>query len=307
MSEDASPRHMREDVTTERRSLVQAVSTWLRDRLASRNGDSSVRETIEEIIEERGDSEAPIDARERMLLGNILRMRDITAEDVMVPRADVVAVESTTTIEQVTLIMSREGHSRLPVYRGTLDDVIGMVHIKDVLAVVGNHSQPALPQLLRRVLFVSPSVRVMDLLMEMRLNRTHMALVVDEYGGIDGLLTIEDLVEEIVGEIEDEHDTGVEPEFVMKPDGSVDADARFSIENFEARFGSLLSDDEREDADTLAGLVSYLAGRVPCRGELVSHASGIEFEVVDADPRRVKRLRLRNLPLPLVSSDSESR
>ncbi|MBF0562849.1 MAG: HlyC/CorC family transporter, partial [Alphaproteobacteria bacterium] len=207
-----------------------------------------------------------------------------------------------TPMELVIQVMARQGHSRLPVYRGTLDEVVGMIHIKDMLAAIGGDRPASLPQLLRRILFISPSVRVMDLLMEMRLSRTHMALVVDEYGGIDGLVTIEDLVEEIVGEIADEHDTDVEPEFVMRPDGTAEADARFSIENFEERFGEILSDDEREDADTLGGLVFYIAGRVPSRGELISHASGIEFEVTDADPRRVKRLRVRNLP-PLIRGE----
>ncbi len=143
---------------------------------------------------------------------------------------------------------------------------------------------------------MAPSIRVLDLLLEMRLKRTHMALVVDEYGGIDGLVTIEDLVEQITGEIEDEHDTDAEPDFVERADGVVEADARVPLVDFEARVGPLFSDEEREENDTLGGLVSFMAGRVPARGELISHASGIEFEVVDADPRRIKRLRVRNLP-----------
>jgi CBS domain containing-hemolysin-like protein len=141
-------------------------------------------------------------------------------------------------------------------------------------------------------------MRVLDLLLEMRLKRTHMALVVDEYGGIDGLVTIEDLVEQIVGEIEDEHDHNVEPDFVERPDGVIEADARMLLEEFEARVGRLVDDEDREDIDTLGGLVFYLAGRIPSRGELIVHPSGIEFEVLDADPRRIKRLRIRNLPKP---------
>jgi CBS domain containing-hemolysin-like protein len=145
------------------------------------------------------------------------------------------------------------------------------------------------------VLFVSPSVRVLDLLLEMRLKRTHMALVVDEYGGIDGLVTIEDLVEQIVGEIEDEHARDLDPDYVER-DGVIEADARMPLEEFEARVGPLVDDEAREDIDTLGGLVFFLAGRVPSRGELIAHPSGLEFEVVDADPRRIKRLRVRNLP-----------
>ncbi|MBF0094941.1 MAG: HlyC/CorC family transporter, partial [Alphaproteobacteria bacterium] len=259
MNEVASPRPARDE--SGNHSLIKAVSAWLRDLLHSRNGESSVREALEEIIEERGETEVPIDAHERLLLGNILRLRDATAYTVMVPRADIVAVEITTSLDTVTDMMARQGHSRMPVYRNTLDDVVGMVHIKDVLAAISSGKNGPLRSLLRRILFVSPSIRVMDLLLEMRLKRTHMALVVDEYGGIDGLVTVEDLVEEIVGDIEDEHDTGVEPEFILHDDGSADADARYPIKDLEERVGPVLSDDEREDADTLGGLVSYLAGR----------------------------------------------
>ena len=194
--------------------------------------------------------------------------------------------------------MTREGHSRLPVYRDNLDDALGMVHIKDVLAWRGEAKDFGLSRILRQALFVSPSMRVLELLLEMRVKRVHLALVVDEFGGIDGLVTIEDLVEEIVGEIEDEHDVADEPELMLDADGNLDADARAPIEALEALAGSVFSEEEREDIDTLGGLVFSLAGRVPIRGELIRHASGLEFEIVDADPRRVKRLRVRGLPAP---------
>jgi magnesium and cobalt transporter len=149
------------------------------------------------------------------------------------------------------------------------------------------------------VLFVAPSARLLDLLLEMRLKRVHMALVVDEFGGIDGILTIEDVVEEIVGEIEDEHDVEEQPKVVQRPDGTVLADARATIEEFEERVGPVLSEAEREeDIDTLGGLVFSLAGRIPKRGEVVQHPSGLSFEVVDADSRRIKRLKVKNLPTP---------
>ncbi|MEO5372815.1 MAG: hemolysin family protein [Alphaproteobacteria bacterium] len=295
MSDIPSTRPGRDDGPGDEQSLARAISRWLKELMKSRSGESSVREAIEEIIEERGE-ETPIDSHERLLLGNILHMRDVTAHDVMVPRADIVSVDVATPIEQVIDMMARQGHSRMPVYRGTLDDVLGMIHIKDVVAVVATRRPVVLQHLLRRILFVAPSIRVLDLMLEMRLKRTHMALVVDEYGGIDGLVTIEDLVEEIVGEIEDEHDTDVEPEFIIRPDGTAEADARVPVEAFEERVGQVLSEDEREDTDTLGGLIFYLAGRVPTRGELITHSSGIEFQVMDADPRRVRRLRLRNLP-----------
>ena len=283
--------------------LITTMRGWLKVLRRSR-GSESVREAIEELIEDREDSEVPIDDNERLLLGNILHLRDVTAYDLMVPRADIVAVETRTEKTALMELFTRCGHSRLPVYRKTLDDVVGMVHIKDVVAFSQGADLPfTLQRLVRRVLFVSPSMRALDLLLEMRLKRTHMALVVDEYGGIDGLATIEDVVEQIVGEIEDEHDQGLEPDMVVRPDGVIEADGRTPIEEFEEVVGPLLSEDEREDIDTLGGLVCSVAGRVPSRGELISHPSGLEFQVVEADPRRVKRLVVRR---PAAAPEADS-
>ena len=282
-------------------TLIATMRGWLRLLRRSRGSDS-VREALEELIEDRDESEVPIDDNERLLLGNILRLRDVAAADVMVPRADIVAVEARTDLKELLELFNRCGHSRLPVYRKTLDDVVGMVHIKDVVSASQAADRAfALQRLVRRVLFVSPSMRALDLLLEMRLKRTHMALVVDEYGGIDGLATIEDVVEQIVGEIEDEHDQGDEPDMVVRPDGVIDADARTPIEEFEQLVGPLLSEEEREDVDTLGGLVFFIAGRVPSRGELIAHPSGLEFQVVEADPRRVKRLCVRRPAAPLAA------
>ena len=280
------------------------VRLWLRNLFRGRNGESHLRETIEEIIEqieEDEDDEAsatPITDDERMMLANLLKQRHQTAYDVMVPRADIVSVEVETPLDELLKIMGKVGHSRLPVYRGTLDDVAGLVHIKDVLAWARSEQPFELTEITREMLFVAPSMRVLDLLLEMRQSRLHMALVVDEFGGIDGLITIEDLVEEIVGDITDEHDVEEGPKLTDQPDGSLLADARTMIEEFEERVGPVLSDEEREeDIDTLGGLVFSLAGRVPSRGELLVHEpSGIAFEILQADPRRVRRLRVRNLP-----------
>jgi CBS domain containing-hemolysin-like protein len=270
---------------------------WLKG-LRRNKGGESVRETLEELFEEREEAEIPIDEHERRLLGNILHLRDVTADDVMIPRADIVAVDAKAGLDELIALISANSHSRYPVYRGTLDDAIGMVHIKDILVLMASGKPFALPRIVRKVLFVAPSMRVLDLLLEMRLKRTHMALVVDEYGGIDGLVTIEDLVEQIVGEIEDEHDHQVEPDYVERADGVIEADARMPLEEFEAKVGPLLDEDERDEIDTLGGLVFFLAGRIPSRGELIVHPNGLEFEVMDADPRRIKRLRVRNLPKP---------
>ncbi|MEE8279211.1 MAG: hemolysin family protein [Alphaproteobacteria bacterium] len=289
-------------------SFVQAVRHWLHRlyRLRRpRDGENSIRETLEELIEEREETETPINADERVLLENILSLQNVVAKDVMVPRAEIIAVKADTPLPELIKLMTKTAHSRLPVYRETLDDVIGMVHIKDVLAHSGDQDSAFVSELTHEVLTVSPSMRALDLLLRMRLKRIHMALVVDEYGGIDGLVTIEDLVEEIVGEIQDEHD--VEPPTMSeRPDGSVIADARTRIEEFEERAGPVLTPEERkEDIDTLGGLVFSLIGRVPSRGEVIRHSSGLEFEVTEADPRRIKRLRIRNLPKAASAPDEK--
>lgn len=261
-----------------------------------RNGDESISQTLEELAVRHNADARPTDPAERILLENTLKVRRLPVEDVMIPRADIVAIPGGSDLAGLLEVVGRSRHSRLPVYGKDLDDIVGMVHIRDVLAHMRNDDPPAVGALLREVLFVSPAMLVLDLLLEMRLTRTHMALVVDEYGGIDGLVTIEDLVEEIVGDIEDEHDIIGAPSLHKGSDGMIIADARATLEEFEALVGDVLSDEEREDIDTLGGLVFNLVGRVPSRGELVAHPSGIEFEVLDGDPRRLKRLRVRNLP-----------
>lgn len=280
--------------------------SWLRGLLRGKS-EEDWRETIEELIEdggEEGEDEASVARHERVLLGNILRLRDRTAIDVMVPRADIVGVEVDTPLPGVLDILAREAHSRMPVYRDNLDDALGMIHVKDVVAALtracsGDADAPkSLTEILRPVQIVAPSMPVLDLLLQMREKRQHMALVIDEFGGIDGLITIEDLVEEIVGEIEDEHDIDEPPQLVEKPDGTLIADARLPIEAFEAKVGPVLEEDERDDIDTLGGLVFALAGRIPARGELLPHPRGFEFEVIDADPRRIKRLRVRRKDQP---------
>ncbi|MCY3754470.1 MAG: hemolysin family protein [Alphaproteobacteria bacterium] len=261
-----------------------------------RSNEGSISETLSDLAAQHTEDATPIDPLERALLENTLKLRRMTIEDVMVPRADIVALSAAAPLEEVVAAVEQSRHSRLPVFEKDLDRIVGMIHVKDVLAHIGKPDTPSLKDLARDVLFVSPAMLVLDLLLEMRLKRTHMALVVDEFGGIDGLATIEDLVEEIVGDIEDEHDIAEPPQLETRPDGTLVADARATLEDFEAAVGEVLTDDEREDLDTLGGLVFNLVGRVPSRGELVSHPSGLEFEVLDSDPRRLKRLRVRNLP-----------
>lgn len=261
-----------------------------------RNG-GDLRGTLEELIEQEETGELPASSDELTLLRNILNLHGLTVYDIMVPRADIVAVDIDISLSELVRIMSEEAHSRIPVYRGTLDDIAGMVHIKDVLACWNNEQKVKLDEIVRSVLFVAPSMPILELLLQMRVSRVHLALVVDEFGGIDGMVTIEDLVEEIVGEIEDEHDDDDTPRIIESGDGTLVADARVPIKDFEDRLGEILTDQERdEDIDTLGGLVFFLAGRVPVRGEVVRHGSGVEFEVLDADPRRIRRLRVCKLP-----------
>jgi len=238
-------------------------------------------------------------SHERELIENIQEIRDQPISELMVPRADIAAVDSDTDRDTLLRLLVEKSHSRLPVYRDTLDEVIGIVHIKDVLASIAGGGEFSLEAIVRPVSIVAPSIRVLDLLLDMRKNHQHMALVIDEFGGIDGLITIEDLVEGIVGEITDEHDRIQTATMIEKADGSLLADARVPIEDFEARVGEVLDQEERDEVDTLGGLVFALAGRVPSRGELLTHpSSGLEFEIIDADPRRIKRIRVRNPPPP---------
>ncbi len=304
MNDPAHPKISNGSTNGEDETPRGGFAGWFANLLKHKNAENSARDVLEEVIEEREEAEVPIDDEERVLLANILELKGRTIHDVMVPRADIVSIECETGLSEVIDLITREGHSRLPVFREALDDAIGMIHIKDVLAWRGKDTQFALREIVRKVLFVPPSMQVLELLLEMRAKRCHMALVVDEYGGIDGLVTIEDLVEEIVGEIEDEHDRTDDPILVDGPNATLIADARATIEMLEERLGSLVSDEEREDIDTLGGLVFSLAGRVPMRGELINHPCGLEFEILDADPRRIKKIRLRGAVIaPLLIQD----
>jgi magnesium and cobalt transporter len=262
--------------------------------------EPTLRESIAELMQEAAESTetkaAPseLDRHELLLIQNILRLRETTAYDVMVPRADIVGMRDDLTLEQTIEQIRADGHSRLPVYHEQLDDIVGMVHVKDVFAYVGKSEAFSLAAIIREPLMVAPRIRVLDLMLQMRQRRMHMALVVDEYGGIDGLVTIEDLVETITGEIDDEHDDETAPMVTERPDGALDLNARLPVAAFEERMGPVLSEDERDaDIDTVGGLVFTLAGRVPARGEVISHPSGLEFRILDADARRIRRVRAR--------------
>ena len=252
----------------------------------------SVRDELSELIENSNKTNDSFDDHESALLRNILDLKDLTAESLMVPRADIVSVDLSENIDSVMSHICSANHSRLPVHNGSMDLILGMIHIKDLMPHLLEGSKPDLEKLMRPVLFVSPSIWVMDLLHEMRLKRRHLALVVDEFGGVDGLVTIEDLVEEIVGEIEDEHDEMEMPRFELIEEDSAIADARLELEDLEKLVGPLVDVEEREEIDTVAGLVFQLAGRVPVKGEVIRHPCGLEFEVLEGDPRHITLLKI---------------
>ncbi len=271
--------------------------------------NSTMRESLQEVIEESERQTQELSSQERLMLANLLNFGGLSVSDVMVPRADIVAVEELTPLSELIELFRQSQHSRVPVYRETLDDPIGMIHIKDVLALAeaGLDGALLLPgasiaRLKRELLFVPAAMPALDLLMRMQASRIHLALVVDEYGGTDGLVSIEDLVEEIVGDIGDEHDTEEAPDISIRPDGKYDADARVTLEEFRERTGIDLTNMEREEeVDTLGGVVAAVLGRVPVRGEVVSYA-GVEFEILEADPRHAKRLRIRLLTQSAVAT-----
>lgn len=301
---------------------------------------SSLRENLEDELAREGAGDTAFSPEERMLLGNILRLRELRIDDVMIPRADIDAVEIDTSLSRVMELFQKSGHSRMPVYEDSLDDPRGMVHIKDLMAYIAERGAEARPDrrpdeksdpdkhetsngngssrighnlpdldlacvdlsktlketnLVRDLLFVPPSMPATDLMAKMQAGRIQMALVIDEYGGTDGLVSLEDLVEEVVGDIEDEHDEDEEDMLAPAGEGLWIADPRLPLEDFDKELGTSLTDGEiSEDVDTLGGLLYVTVGRVPVRGELlvVKDVPGFEFEVIDADPRRIKRLKI---------------
>lgn len=289
--------------------------------LFGRDGNASLRESLEDVIEqhEGGENDEEVRPEARSMLRNLLNFSDVRVDDIMVPRADIIALEDTSSVDELRETFTKANHSRIPIYTNTLDDPQGMVHIKDLMrwltedrAPDKNSSNGASPEplklsnsgaalirdtgLIRETLFVPPSMPAADLLVKMQSSRIHLAIVIDEYGGTDGIVSIEDVVEEIVGEISDEHDD--DDELITKVDDHTYlASARAPIDEVEQMLHvDLLPDDLDEDIDTLGGFVFSMLGRVPVRGELVRHDSGIEFEVIQADARRITRLKIHTRP-----------
>jgi CBS domain containing-hemolysin-like protein len=267
----------------------------MRSLLFGEDSEQTLRDEIEEAIDEAEDSHpvaGDLSSAERQMLRNLLHFGERTAADVAVTRGDIIAVPSTITFDGLIAAFAEAEHSRLPVYGESLDEVVGMIHIKDVFKASFDSSRDrSLTALMREPLFIPESMGVLDLLARMRSQRIHLAIVVDEFGGTEGLVTIEDVVEEIVGEIEDEHDIEAEGMLTLLDDGVWEADARIELEELAKTVDPRLTWEE-DEVDTLGGLMFLLAGHIPARGECVEHPSGWRLEAVDSDPRKILRVRL---------------
>ncbi len=276
--------------------------------LFTRKSNETVRETIEELLEEnRTDGEEDFSEHEQQLLSNVLYLKDKKCCHVMVPRAEIIAFHQNGSVSDLAKLMVEKGHSRIPIYGDSLDDIVGILHIIDLaIGLIKNEDDQPVSELIssinKSVKFVSPSMGVLDLLREMQADKVHMAIVIDEYGGVDGLVTIEDLLEEIVGNIEDEYD--FEEQHVISPqEGVIVADARAELDEIESATGIDLSEyiaDKETVINTLGGLVFHLAQRIPNKGEVIDGANGIKFRILDVDPRRIKKIMII---LPSQSDD----
>ncbi|HEX4696007.1 hemolysin family protein [Sphingomonas sp.] len=288
----------------------QGDSIWRKLKASIFGEEGSLREQLEDVIERHEDDPAPdaagdLSPIERQMVKNVLHFGERDAGEVGVPRADIIAVEQSTSFTELVRQFAEAGHSRMPVYRESLDAVVGMIHLKDVFAILASGTAPpeSIDMLVREPLYVPMAMGALDLLAEMRSKRVHLAIVLDEYSGTEGLVTIEDLIEEITGDIEDEHDDAPEAMLVPLDGGAWDADARVELEDVAETIDPRLAEHD-EDVDTLGGLAAVIAGRVPAKGECLTTPSGWVLEVLESDSRKVERLRLH--PPKAAPEDTES-
>jgi len=260
-----------------------------------RPSNGSLKQSIETVLDNEMKDTEGISKHERLMLLNILKIDGIRSSDIMIPRADIGAVEINDSFEAVLEVFIRESHSRVPVYEKNLDNIVGMLHIKDLVSYQNKNKLEAnfLNNLKRDILEIPPSMPVLDLLLKMQMTRLHMGIVIDEYGCTDGLITIEDVIEEITGEIEDEHDEKSLPIIIKSSVNTFEASARVEIEELQNITSiNFFSEIENDDIDTLGGLIFSITGRVPQRGEIIKHTSGTTFEIKDADPMKVKSVKI---------------
>ena len=255
--------------------------------------NQSLRDSIKDVIDEKSNEESQnidLSSKEKSILSNILSINKLKADDVMIPRASIVAISQNSSFQNIIDTIDKESHSRIPVFRKDLDDVLGMIHIKDIIKFSGsNHNDFNIKKIMREVLFVPPTMPVMNLLLKMQATKLHMALVIDEHGGTDGLITIEDVIEEIVGEIEDEHDKDDDFNFKKIDSNTFEAKADMTLNDFNHE--SNLSIVE-ENVDTLGGYIFSKINRVPYAGEVIKVDNTYQFEIIEADPRKIKKIRI---------------
>ena len=261
--------------------------------------NNKLKNNIENLLNKRLKEEKPLKINEEKIISNVFQLPEKLVNDIMIPRTDIISVDTSASINKLVQIIGRTSHSRYPVFDKSRDNIIGMIHIKDVISCWKNKKIGNIKKLVRQILFAPDSMNVLDLLLKMRTSHIHMAIIVDEHGGVDGLVTIEDLVEEIVGEIKDEHEAQKENknniDGLVKSDGSAKISARMLIKDFEKKYGNIFSNNEDiRDIDTMGGLVFHIFGRVPLKGEIIKHHSGCEFEILDVDPRKIRKILIRN-------------
>ena len=260
---------------------------------------NKLQTNIENLLNKRLKQEKPLKINEEKIISNVFKLPEKLISDIMIPRTDIISVDTNTNINKLVKIIGRTSHSRYPVFDKNRDNIVGMIHIKDAISCWDNKKIGNIKKLVREILFSPDSINILDLLLKMRTSHIHMAIIVDEHGGVDGLVTIEDLVEEIVGEIKDEHEAQKENknniEGLIKDDGSIKISARMLIEDFEKKYGNIFSDKEDiSDIDTMGGLVFHIFGRIPLKGEVMKHSNVCEFEILDADSRRIRTILVRN-------------
>ena len=260
---------------------------------------NKLQNKIENLLNERRKQKNPLKSNEEKIISNVFQLPEKLIDDIMIPRTDIISVDTNTDINKLVKIIGRTSHSRYPVFDKSRDNIIGMIHIKDVVSCWENKKIGNIKKLVRKILFAPHSMNILDLLLKMRTSHIHMAIIVDEHGGLDGLVTIEDLVEEIVGEIKDEHEAQKENKKSEKElnedDGTIKISSRMLIKEFEKKYGNIFSDKEDiKDIDTMGGLAFHIFGRVPLKGEVIKHPNGCEFEILDADSRRIRTILVRN-------------
>jgi CBS domain containing-hemolysin-like protein len=291
--------------SSERKTLRQHIAECMRKAwcwLLRKENDVSLRDAIEELIEDDFGVGSSIGTDERLLLGNVLSLKDLTAKDVMIPYANIIAAPLSISQEDLISLFLKAAVSQIPIFSGTVDDIVGVISTKDMLAWIGNHHITGLKSVIKDIPFIAPTMRTLDLLIQMKDTGARTAVVVDEYGGVKGIVTFSSLIEEIIGDIQYAEDPSNGEHLEIRSNGCVILNASMPLEELNDSLEKIhttpiqwLENSDEEDVDTIGGVVTFLAGRVPLRGELISHPEGIEFEVLDADPRRLKKIAIHHL------------